>query len=51
MTHTFCETKGINVKRTKNIISLFLIWINELKNFLKIFIFEFYEIFCLEVLD
>ena len=45
MTVTFCETESINIKRTKNIISLFLIWINELKYFWKICIFKFYEIF------
>ena len=41
MTRAFCETKSINIKRTKNIISLFFIWINELKYFLKTMKYNF----------
>ena len=51
MTLTFCETEGINVKRTKDIISLFLIWINELKILLKFLFLNFLKFFRLEFLD
>ena len=35
MVLAFCETESINIKRTKNIISLFFVWINELNYFFK----------------